>query len=146
MSQFYLTLPSNTTNLHRTSADGTDLVYSDPQQLLNHYRTSLPQRIRLEGDWEVALAEITYPHSWFNFNKGDAVLRVTTKQKNKKGESVPVHILCEIYPNQYNKADQLVGALNYNYEAALEEHVQHETIPAASVKELKVNFFYQRDL
>src|SRR3569832_929559 len=50
-SQFYLTLPSNT----EAGCPAPPL----------HVR--LPNRIKLEGDWEVGLAEIIYPFSWYNF-------------------------------------------------------------------------------
>ena len=33
---------------------------------LTEYRVGLPQTITLEGEWEVALTEIHYPHSWNN--------------------------------------------------------------------------------
>ena len=166
MSQFYLTLPSNTTNIVRGKREKRDVVSLDSSgnpvddtlarsvyqvdssqstgQSLNNYRVRLAQRIRLEGDWEVALAEVTYPHSWFNFNKGDAVLKITTKPTTRAAEKV--HILCEIYPNQYSDAEQLVGALNFNYNFALDEHVLYGTISAEVAAKLKVSFSYQREL
>ena len=32
---------------------------------MSDYTTKLPKEINLEGDWEVGLAEISYPHSWY---------------------------------------------------------------------------------
>jgi len=46
--QFYVTIPSNTHEDNTASS----------------FRIVLPQRIRLEGEWEVGLAEIIYPNSW----------------------------------------------------------------------------------
>ena len=37
-----------------------------PNNTLTEYRVCLPQTISLTGDWEVALTEIHYPHSWNN--------------------------------------------------------------------------------
>ena len=37
-----------------------------PDNTLAHYVTKLPQRIELDGQWEVGLVEIQYPHSWYN--------------------------------------------------------------------------------
>ena len=37
-----------------------------PYNTLTEYRVCLPQTISLTGDWEVALTEIHYPHSWNN--------------------------------------------------------------------------------
>ena len=53
-TQFYLWLPSN------SSMD----VF--PSNTLSEYRVQLPQTIQLAGEWEVALTEIQYPHSWNN--------------------------------------------------------------------------------
>ena len=54
VTQFYLHLPSN------ASLD------KFPNNTLTEYRVCLPQTISLSGDWEVALTEIHYPHSWNN--------------------------------------------------------------------------------
>jgi len=48
--QFYLTLPSNT----------------ESGSTASNFHVRLPNRIKLEGDWEVGLAEIIYPFSWYN--------------------------------------------------------------------------------
>ena len=53
-TQFYLHLPSN------ASLD------KFPENTLTEYRVCLPQTISLTGEWEVALTEIHYPHSWNN--------------------------------------------------------------------------------
>ena len=54
MNNFYLTLPSNSS------------MELYPDNTLAHYVTKLPQRIELDGQWEVGLVEIQYPHSWYN--------------------------------------------------------------------------------
>jgi hypothetical protein len=33
--------------------------------------TKLPERMRLDGDYEVAISDFAYPHNWFNVNNGD---------------------------------------------------------------------------
>ena len=38
--------------------------YSD--NTLTNFVTRLPRRIELEGQWEVGLVEIQYPHNWYN--------------------------------------------------------------------------------
>lgn len=53
-TQFYPHLPSN--SRLDTFLDNT----------LTEYRVGLPQTITLEGEWEVALTEIHYSHSWNN--------------------------------------------------------------------------------
>ena len=40
-----------------------------PDNTLAHYQTKLPQTMELDGQWEVGLVEIQYPHSWYNVPK-----------------------------------------------------------------------------
>ena len=54
VTQFYLHLPSNSS------------IDKFPNNTLTEYRVGLPQTINLTGEWEVALTEIHYPHSWNN--------------------------------------------------------------------------------
>ena len=51
---FYLTLPS----------DSSAAYY--PNNAIARYVTKLPERIRLDGDYEVGLSEFVYPHTWYN--------------------------------------------------------------------------------
>ena len=69
--QFYVTLPSNSPSAFHQ------------QNTISHYITQLPRALDLEGEWEVGLAEILYPHSWnniresrnvFSYDTGDGVL------------------------------------------------------------------------
>ncbi len=53
--QYLLTLPS----------DSSRLFY--PENEPNRFRIHLPKSLDLEGDWEVALVDILYPHNWSNF-------------------------------------------------------------------------------
>ena len=62
MSDFYLTLPSN------SSMD----IYSD--NTMTNFKTMLPNRIELEKQWEVGLVEIQYPHTWYNLREGEEIL------------------------------------------------------------------------
>jgi hypothetical protein len=59
MNQFYLTLPS-------------DSSYATfPENSVACFKTKLSERIELEGDYEIGLAELIYPHSWLNFKNND---------------------------------------------------------------------------
>ena len=58
-NDFYLTLPSNAS------------MKMYPDNTLAHYITDLPQRIDLTGEWECGLAEIQYPHTWYNIGVDD---------------------------------------------------------------------------
>ena len=58
-TDFYMTLPSNAS------------MEMHPDNTLTHYVTHLPQRIDLTGEWECGLAEVQYPHTWYNVTEND---------------------------------------------------------------------------
>jgi hypothetical protein len=51
---FYLTLPSDA------------YVNYYPGNTASHFVAKLPERVRLEGNYEVGLSEFIYPHTWNN--------------------------------------------------------------------------------
>ena len=61
-TDFCMTLPSNAS------------MKTHPDNTLTHYTTDLPQRIDLTGEWECGLAEIQYPHTWYNVTENDVWL------------------------------------------------------------------------
>ena len=58
-NDFYLTLPSKAS------------MKMYPDNTLYPYITDLPQHIDLTGEWECGLAEIQYPHTWYNIGVDD---------------------------------------------------------------------------
>jgi hypothetical protein len=40
-----------------------------PDNTLTHFTTRLPQMKDLDRSWEIGLAEIQYPYSWYNIKK-----------------------------------------------------------------------------
>ena len=92
-AQFYLWLPSN-------SSMG---LY--PDNTLAEYRVQLPQSIKLTEEWEVAIMEIQYPHTWNN---------VHTKSKwnmfyIKKGLAVEAY---PIPPGHYPSIESMIETMN----------------------------------
>jgi hypothetical protein len=65
MTHFYLTLPS----------DSSSKYY--PENTTASFKTKLSDRLDLDGEWEVGLAQLIYPHSWYNFNNTDKRLFVS---------------------------------------------------------------------
>ena len=57
-----------------------------------HFTTHLPHAIQLEGSWEVGLAEIQYPHNWYNVKKQNAKKDVCVKVKAPAAEVVEAHL------------------------------------------------------
>ncbi|GFU54458.1 uncharacterized protein TNCV_3024371 [Trichonephila clavipes] len=85
---FYVTLPSDSS------------MHFFPENKISHFKTQLPSPVCLNGEWEVGLSEIIYPHSWLNFftftrsnftpNCGDTqapLLRIV-RTKGKDGETI----------------------------------------------------------
>ena len=87
---FYLTLPSN-----------SSLKYY-PDNTLTQFTTQLAQPIKLQGQWEVGLAEIQYPHSWHNMNEGWI--------KIQSHKDLPIEY--PIPSGQYNTPEELIKTLN----------------------------------
>ena len=95
VTQFYLHLPSN------SSLD------KFPQNTLTEYRVSLPQTITLEGEWEVALTEIHYPHSWNNV-QGNFLNRFLLRNREQR----EVWEVITIPPGHYSSIDDLITTIN----------------------------------
>jgi hypothetical protein len=76
MNHFYITLPS----------DSSSNYY--PDNTVAHFTSKLPHRIRLDGDYEVGLAEFIYPYSWFNFDSGASTHFVNTETGDRFAECV----------------------------------------------------------
>ena len=71
-NEFQLTLPSN-----------ASITFS-PDNKPTNYITTLPSHISLEGEWEVALIDILYPHNWMNITKDIyLILLIETSNKDK---------------------------------------------------------------
>ncbi|GFX84160.1 uncharacterized protein TNCV_927711 [Trichonephila clavipes] len=60
---FYATLPSGSS------------VHFFPENKISHFKTQLPSPVYFNGEWEVVLSEIIYPHSWLNVNETNNYFR-----------------------------------------------------------------------
>ena len=100
---FYLTLPSNSS------------LQFYPENTLTHFTTHLPHTINLQGQWEVGLAEIQYPHTWHNLSDGEGW--ITMKKYGKENRlTLPL--------GQYDTPEQLIASLNELFE---EPHTSYST-------------------
>ena len=64
MTNFYLTLPSNSSQQFF------------PNNTLTEFTTKLPSTIELANEWEVGLAEIMFPRSWYTIPKEGTIIAV----------------------------------------------------------------------
>jgi hypothetical protein len=96
MNHFYITLPSDSSGKYF------------PDNTVAHFTSRLPHRIRLDGDYEIGLAEIIYPYSWFNFiNEADELH--THFVKTDSGE---IFAMCSFPSGQYASEMLLTKGLN----------------------------------
>ena len=96
MSHFYLTLPSNSS------------MGCYPDNTAARFTTKLPTSIDLSGDWEVALAEITYPREIYNIRDDDCTVAVYDMYDINNSR------VCEfsLPKGTYSDASDIVNAIN----------------------------------
>lgn len=103
-SSFYLTLPSN-----------SSLGYF-PNNTLGEFTTRLPQHFDLSGsEWEVGLAEIQFPMTWYNVGEDEAELHAWIAN-NSEGEATGI-IDVSPPPGHYESPDVLIKQINKNLAA-----------------------------
>ena len=94
MNHFYLTLPS----------DSSSRYY--PENTTACFKTKLSDRIDLDGEYEVGLAQLIYPRSWYNFNNHDKSLYIRFEPNDGRAEIVQV-----FSSSQFASEDKLVRIL-----------------------------------
>lgn len=88
-----------------------------PNNTLTTYTTRLHQPQDLKGSWEVGLAEIQYPHSWFNVSENELWLEMTVggptnvaSTEFDPGATVKLHLKPGYYSNVINILEYIWGA------------------------------------
>ena len=107
MENIYLTLPSNTPDFN----DNTT----------SEFRVKLPNPIELQGEWEMALVEMQYPHSWDNIVQNPCKFYKTMTENSFMVQLQPVYkykegivLKYEIPPGSYDTVNALVEGINYS--------------------------------
>ena len=95
---FYVTLPSKSSNV------------DFPTNQTTNFRVRLKNTVKLQGQWEVALASVTYPRTWFDVveNRNGFILKY-------KGEDHPLRIEA----GHYKAASEVVAAMNNEIEKVI---------------------------
>lgn len=96
-STFYIHLPSNSS------------MHVFPDNTLAHFQTKLATQFNLLGEWEVGLAEICYPMSWYNVRR-DVALEWSVRVKTHPGHTGDVTGF-RLGAGVYNSADVLLGEM-----------------------------------
>lgn len=106
---FYVTLPSNSS------------MNQYPKNTVTHFTTRLNKSINLEGDWEVGLAEIVYPQSWYTVRQLDllswwvAKATLPTNRRDPDGYLIVNDEDGDQYrlpPGAYKKIEELTNAIH----------------------------------
>jgi hypothetical protein len=99
-NQFYVTLPSN------ASAE------TFPTNTIAQYATLLPQRMNLDGEWEVGMTEFSYPVSWYNINENQWFKMTAYSARESDGVLVDVgEPRIYIPEGYYSSAKELVDTM-----------------------------------
>lgn len=100
---FHLTLPSN-----------SSMDYF-PDNTLTHFVTHLPHELDLEGEWEVGISEIQYPHTWYNVMTEEVSVSIHYPDKNKKkGPDIDKELKTAVFTapeGYYSSTKKLIGWL-----------------------------------
>jgi hypothetical protein len=119
MNQFYLTLPSNSVGVQQQQQEQEEgggeagapesTVPLTSRNTQSYFRVQLPHRISLDnGDWDVALCELIYTHSWYNIDKSDGEGRyIAFYEPATKKLTV-----CDVEPGHYGTPEELATAVN----------------------------------
>lgn len=88
---FYLTLPSD-----------SSMSYF-PENKISHFVVRLSKSIELQGNWEVALVEFIYPHTWYNVNSKNNLIGFDLNDGKELGRRIP--------PGFYESVPQILKAI-----------------------------------
>lgn len=115
MKDFYITLLSN-----------SSMDYH-PQNKTSSFTVQIPRHIRLEGDWEVGLAEIQYPYTFHTVSEEHNVIQLelvnatpeftkwvaeNPKKLVREGNFTTTSGICKISPGFYSEVEDIIKAVN----------------------------------
>jgi hypothetical protein len=71
-----------------------------PSNTASSYRTKLPDALELDGNWEVGLKEIIFPHSWPNLSPQISIFFLTVRTDTKCGNVQTSRSKMDEYQNE----------------------------------------------
>lgn len=122
---FYVTLPSD-----------SSMSYF-PGNTTSKFRTYLPESVKLQGPYEVALAEISYPHTWNNMSQS-YILSLYSAAK-----PIGYSRIIELPAGYYGNIEDLLEQLNYDEdEITNDETIKNDIFDAIAPTSPKYEFSY----
>jgi hypothetical protein len=118
---FYVTLPCN----------ASSWVY--PQNRISSYTTRLPKAINLKGPWQVGLAEIEYPRSWYSFSDKEGYFTLNIDPDGdtiKKNKAIQLNIAGGYYPN-IRAIIRVINQLIVNHGVLTHDEIKNKVFLAA---------------
>jgi len=110
MTHFHVTLPSDIS---------LDLY---PNNTASRFTVKLPDRVELDGDFEVGLAEFMYPHTWFNFDNSDGQYHVFIRLRDGLMKKYTFR------SGYYQDGVAFANALNHQITKVLAEYDYHNPL------------------
>lgn len=101
MAQFYMTLPNN----------ASMLIY--PTNTIANYKTCLPKTIELNGEWEVALVEFTYPKNFHNVLEEECYIDISSNDLMENNIT-----RCYITTGYYSSVQELLDEIHEKIRAS----------------------------
>ena len=83
-----------------------------PNNSLSSFTNFLPEQIRLKGEWEVAISEISYTSLYQNVTEGKFTFIDGRESPEEKRKIQPMHIEPALYPSVVD----IVVAMNEKFE------------------------------
>lgn len=96
-------------------------VYKDNKP--QHFRTLLPTPLYLEGEWEVGLSTIIYPHNWNQLKSQGTLMVNLPVTSNASGLRINEAIRIEFSFKQFDSLTEFVKVLNEHLNAEVEKHI-----------------------
>ena len=84
-----------------------------PDNKTSNFVTKLSRTVQLDGEWKVGLAEIVYPHTWYNIHKGQNSMEIYAPDNLFLVFKTAEY---SIQPGYYEKVQDVIDAL---YKAGL---------------------------
>ena len=80
-----------------------------PDNKISNFVTKLSRTLQLDAEWEVGLAEIDYPHTWYNICEGKNSVEIYTPDKF---DLLFQTVEYSIQPGYYEKVQDVINALH----------------------------------
>ena len=100
MTHFYLTLPSNSSQQFF------------PSNTLTEFTTKLPSTIELTNEWEVGLAEIMFPRSWYTIPKDGLIIFVDYRECDTSWKCATTVLKLMLRGGFYKTMEEVTQELN----------------------------------